>query len=523
MIHHVVLALLSALLVAGVAGSAGAGVGDFDVREFGATGDGNTLDTKAIQAAIDRCAAEGGGRVVLAGGRVYLSGTVVLKNNVTLLIDAGSVLRGSLDKDDYRDITPEIPFVWRERFTRQLIYAEKQTNIGIAGLGTIDGQGAHEAFDPRIHGADKDRPYLLRFAECTSVVVRQVTLLESARWCAHLLACDDVVIDGVTVLSSQRENRDGLDIDSCNRVRISNCRVETGDDAIVLKATANRPCKNVTVVNCHLSSRAAAFKLGTESNGGFETIAMSNCTIRDTNGAGISLLMVDGGVLDGVTISNVVMDNVASPIFLRLGNRARPLPGEDPPAMGSMRNIIIRGVQAKNASALGCIVAGIGGQYIENLTLRDIRVHSVGGGTLEDAKATPREREASYPVQRMFGAPPAYGMFIRHVRNLTLDGVDLSFDQEATEQRPALRLDDVIDANLTKLRALAAPAMPTMRLVDCQGVLVHGCRVAGPQGPFVAVEGARTGEIVLQANDLRHASPAVLVDSSVPENAVQHP
>jgi hypothetical protein len=494
---------------------------DFDVRDFGAAGDGDTLDTQAIQAAIDRCASEGGGRVVLAGGRVYLSGGLVLRSNVTLLVDAGSVLRGSVNKDDYPDFTPEIPYLYRPRFTRHLIYAEKQQNIGIAGGGTIDGQGTHENFDHQKHPGDKDRPYILRFVECSNVRVRDVTLLESARWCSHYLACDDVVIDGITILCSPRANRDGIDIDSCNRVRIANCRIETGDDAIVLKATAHRPCKNVAVTNCHLASQASAFKLGTESNGGFENIVMSNCTIYDTGGAGISLLMVDGGKFDGVSISNVSMENVFAPIFIRLGNRARPMPDEDPPGMGSMKNIIIRGVQARGAGDYGCAISGLPGEFIENLTLRDIRIQFSGGGTLEHAQANVAERDAQYPASRMFGTLPAYGLFIRHVRNLTLDGIDLSFDPQTGDQRPAMVLDDVRDANLSNLRAVAVESMPTIRMGDCQGVLLHGCRPDRQQGPFVGIAGEASDGIALTGNDLRHAQPPVAIDAAVPAAAVR--
>jgi hypothetical protein len=346
-------------------------------------------------------------------------------------------------------------------------------------------------------------------------------MLESARWCSHYLACDDVVVDGIRILSSERANRDGIDIDSCQRVRISNCRVETGDDAIVLKATAHQPCKNVTVTNCSLSSQAAAFKLGTESNGGFESIVMSNCTIYDTGGSGIALLMVDGAAFDGVSISNVVMDNVAAPICIRLGNRARPMPGEEPPGMGSMRNIVLSGVQARGAGSLGCFASGIPGEYIENLTLRDIRIVFAGGGTLEQAKATVPERETAYPGQRTLGTLPAYGLFLRHVRNLTIDGLDLGYDRAAGEQRPALILDDVIDANLTKLRAQPVEQMPSVRLINCQGVLLHGCRPSQAQGSFVGVEGKQTRHIAFTGNDLRNAQPPVTIGQTVPDGTVR--
>ncbi len=498
-----------------------AGARDFDVHDFGAVGDGKTLDTKAIQAAIDKCTAEGGGRVVLGNGQVYLSGGIVLRSNVTLFIDTGAVLLGSLNKDDYPDFTPELPYLYSERFTRHLIYAEKQHSIGIAGRGTIDGQGTNEIFDYKKHPGDKDRPYILRFVECTHVSVRDVTMLESARWCSHYLACDDVVIDGITIRSTPRANRDGIDVDSCNRFRIANCRIETGDDAIVLKATAHRPCTNVTVTNCNLSSQASAFKLGTESNGGFENIVMSNCTIYDTGAGGISLLSVDGALLDRVCISNVAMDNVATPIVLRLGNRARPLPGEDPPGMGAMRNIVISGVQARNASTIGCPISGIPGEYIENVTLRDIRIAFAGGGTEEHAGATAPERESAYPSCRTFGTLPAYGMFFRHVRNLTVDGLDLTYDAETGEQRPAIVLDDVIEANLTKLRGQPVDQRPTVRLINCQDIFLHGCHLVRSQGAFLGVEGEGTRNISLTGNNLHLAEPPVAVDKTVPDGSVR--
>ncbi len=197
---------------------------------------------------------------------------------------------------------------------------------------------------------------------------------------------------------------------------------------------------------------------------------MSNY-VYDTGGNGIALLMVDGAALDGVAISNVSMENAGTPIFIRLGNRARPMPDEDPPGMGSMRDIVISGVEARGAGPVGCAISGIPGEYIQNLTLRDIRIRFAGGGTLEDAKEPVPEKETQYPSQRMFGTLPAYGMFIRHVRNLAVDGLDLSYDPEVGEQRPAIVLDDVIDAHLTKLHTAAVEQMPPIRMVNCQGAL----------------------------------------------------
>jgi polygalacturonase len=205
--------------------------GLFNAREYGAIGDGTTLDTGAIQKTIDACAGAGGGNVYLQGG-TFLSGTLVLKSNVTLYVEAGATLLGSRNMDDYPDVTPQIHYLYRPRFTKYMIYAEGAENIGIAGRGTIDGQGT---FYTNPHG-DKLRPYIVRFAECKNVRVTGVTFLNSARWLSHYLACEDVVIDGIKIRSRIRANRDGIGIDSCRWVRIANCHVFAGDDAIVLKA-----------------------------------------------------------------------------------------------------------------------------------------------------------------------------------------------------------------------------------------------------------------------------------------------
>lgn len=458
--------------------------GHFDVRNFGAAGDGATLDTAAIQKAVDACAEAGGGKVCLQGG-TFLSGTLRLKSNVTLHIEAGATLLGSTNIEDYPDITPEIIYLYRARFTKYLIYAEHVENIGLSGRGTIDGQGEHFPAQP---GDDKGRPYILRFSECKNVRVENLTFLDSARWLSHYLACDNVTISGITIRAKIRENRDGIDVDSCQDVRISDCRIDTGDDAIVLKATTDRPCRRVTITNCVLSSMASAVKMGTESNGGFEDIAVSNCVIHDTGYSGIAVEMVDGGALDRVTISNITMRDVKAPIFVRLGNRARPIPELPPPGMGSLRNVIISNVQATGADTMGCSITGIPGFPVENVTIDNVRIESTGGGTLEDAQRDIPEKIDAYPSGKMFGTLPAYGFFCRHATNLRLHNIDLSFEEE--DQRSAIICDDVQDLDIFGLRAEVAPAVASvLRFRNVQGALIHGCRSALQGDGFLRLEG----------------------------------
>lgn len=457
--------------------------GLFDVRSFGAVGDGVTLDTQAIQKAVDACAEAGGGSVYLQRG-TFLSGTIRLKSNVTLRVEAGATLLGSTNIEDYPDITPAIIYLYRARFTKYLIYAEKAENIGLAGRGVIDGQGK---YFPARHGDDKGRPYILRFSECKNVRVENLTFRDSARWLSHYLACENVTINRITIHSKIRENRDGIDVDSCQDVRISNCRIDTGDDAIVLKATTERPCRRVTITNCTLSSLASALKLGTESNGGFEDIAISNCVVHDTGYSGIAVEMVDGGALDRVTVTNITMRDVKSPIFVRLGNRARPIPDLPPPGMGSLRNVIISNVQATGADTMGCSITGIPGYPVENVTLSNIRIESSGGGTAKDADRDIPEKIDAYPSGKMFGTLPAYGFFCRHAKNLRLHNVDLTFDED--DQRPAIVCDDVHDLDIFSLRADVSPTADCgIRLHNVHGATIHGCRSNTATETFLQLE-----------------------------------
>jgi polygalacturonase len=393
--------------------------------------DGRTLDTAAIQAAVDACAAAGGGSVVLRGG-VFKSATIRLRSLVTLDIAKGATLLGSENADDYPAITPAVDYLYRDRFKKSLIFAERESDIALRGAGIVDGQGR---MFPAKKGDDLGRPYIVRFSECRNVRVSGLTFRDSARWLSHYLVCTNVDIEGVTIHSRIRENRDGMDIDSCDGVRISKCNIFSGDDSIVLKSTAGIPCRNVTVTDCRLSSLASALKLGTESQGGFSDILFRDCTVYDTRD-GIAIEEVDGGVCERVTVSNIVMRNVGIPIFVRLGNRATPIPGRPVPGVGRMRDVVIRDIEAAGAGVTGCSITGIPGHPVENVTVENIRIRFAGGGTAADAAREPPEKEASYPKGDMFGTLPAFGFYCRHVAGLTLRNLDISV--AAPDARPAV-------------------------------------------------------------------------------------
>jgi polygalacturonase len=490
--------------------------GVWNARNHGARGDGRTLDTQAIQAAVDACAHAGGGTVLLHSG-VFMSGTIRLRSHVTLSIAEGTVLRGSAQIQDYPAITPKAIYLYRDRFKKSLIYAEGEEHIALTGRGTVDGQGS---LFPAKRGDDDARPYLIRFSECRDVQVRDLTFRDSARWLSHYLGCENVEISGVTIRSRIRENRDGMDIDSCDRVHISNCDIYSGDDAIVLKSTMNRPCRRVTVSNCTLSSGASALKLGTESQGGFEDITFDNCVIYDTPGTAICLGEVDGGVCERINVSNITIKGAEVAIFVRLGNRATPIPGLPPPGMGKMRDILISNIQASGIKNLGCSITGIPQYPVENVTLQNIRIRFAGGGTAADAARAVPEKETGYPNGKMFGILPAYGFYCRHVNGLRLHNLDLAW--ENVDARPALLADDVADLGIFDLRAqLSASAESLIRLVNVQGALVQGTRLPEGTNALVRISGAQTKRIKLTGNDVPTAQQTVASAMEVPADAVQ--
>jgi len=466
----------------------------YPVREFGAAGDGGRLDTRAIQAAVDACAASGGGAVYFSPG-AYLSGTVFVRSGVALELEAGATLLGSKNLADYPAVNAKIRSYTDNYTDKSLIYAEQASGIAILGRGAIDGQGA--AFS----GPYKLRPYLIRVVNCRNVLVEGVAIRNSPMWVQHYLASEGVEICNITVHSLVNHNNDGIDIDGCQRVRISGCDIVSGDDAIVLKSTLDRPCRDVVVNNCILSTRCNALKLGTESNGGFENIVVSNCAIYDTNLAGIAVEMVDGGVLDRVMFNNIAIQKAGAPIFIRLGDRARPFTENGPkPPVGRLCNVTISNVEAVAAARHGCSITGLPGHEAENVTLENVRIEFPGGGTADDAGRDIPENPAAYPEFKMFGVLPAYGFYCRHVKNLKLRNIETRL--AAQDARPALVCDEVEDLELAGSRfAVAAGAKPALRFRNVREAFVHGCRSHLSAGQWLEITGS-SETVRLDANQL---------------------
>ena len=402
------------------------------------------LQTGRIQEAIDTVAARGGGTVRIGSG-IHRIGTIFLRSRVTLHLENGCVLKGSSDIADYPEVAGGFTDAVGQQRNRCLIYAEDTIGTAITGEGIIDGSGGDYGFE------EDGRPFMVRFIDCEDVQVTGITLQNSPGWVSHYLGCENVRIHGLTIRSRVNSNNDGIDIDSCRRVRISDCDIDTGDDAICIKSTRAEPSEDIVVTGCRISSDWGALKLGTESAGDFRNIIFSNIVIRNTNGGGLKLISMDGSRLENVLVENIVMDNVSGPIFIRLGARLRRyFPDQPERPVGVLRGVSIRNVRAsvweegfhlygKYPRKAGIIITGIPDHPVEDITFENVRVTFPGGGKISDTPVPEQENE--YPEFPAFHPIPSWALFLRHVRGIVFRGCQ--FDTSTPDPRPPLHMEDV--------------------------------------------------------------------------------
>ena len=512
----------------------------FDVRAFGAKADGQSVDSEAINKAIEAAAGAGGGIVHFPAGR-YLSFSIRLKSHITLRFAPGAVLAAAdpasgLGQYDLPEPNPfdQYQDFGHSHWRNSLISGIDVEDVAIVGPGLIDGRGltrsgpgapwsrakagdrplsmgraAGAAGDPeavarqRMNGQGNKAIALKR---ARHVTLRDISILNGGHFALLATGVDSLTIDNVRVDT----NRDGFDIDSCRNVRLSNVTVNSpNDDAIVLKSSyalgEARATENVTITNCQVAGydpgtffdgtfrrtqeRApdrdgvtGRIKFGTESNGGFRNITIANCVFDRSRGLAIET--VDGGAVEDVTVTNVTMRDVTTaPIFLRLGNRGRGPAGTP---VGSMRRVHLSHITAYNAEPrFASIIAGIPGHPVEGVTLSDIRLVYRGGGTTEDAKREPPEVEDAYPEPSMFGTLPAFGFYVRHARDITMRDIVLSTIKP--DRRPPMLLQDVRTMVLDHVEATPEDAIPFAVVRDVSNLAVRNIDgVADGRHPHIA-------------------------------------
>ena len=508
--------LLAVLLALAAASAHCAGKTVFNVRDFGAKGDGVRLDTEAIQAAVDTCAKRGG-TVEFPAGR-YLTGTLRLKSNVTLHLAASATILGSTDLKDYATDIVGCAYTNETHINKCLIYAENAENIAITGQGAIDGQGGSFP-SATADGKRADRPMLIRFVKCLSVLLEDVRLGSAASWCTNLVSCRGVKVRGISIHNRVNANNDGIDLTNSSNVCISDSTFICQDDAICLQSMSDEdPVKDIVITNCIFSTRWAAIRTGGANRGGIRNVAVSNCVIYDTFGCGIKLQVSGNCTMENMSFTNLVMNNVSSPVSLRFGNcHYNGEKRDESHPWGGMRNISFSHIRASvpdearlkrdNPDAYPgeerqCIsVCGIPDHPVENVSFSDIQVTFPGGGTKDEAaKRDMPELADQYPEYFMWGVLPAYGLYARHVRGLSLDNV--RFDLASTDLRPAVILDDAADIDVRGFRARGfAGAESLLRFRSTRDAFVQGCRTLGEIAAFLRVEGKDSRGVVLSGND----------------------
>ena len=438
-------------------------------------GDGKTLNTSAIQTAIDKLSRKGGGKLTLLQGK-YLTGAIQLKSGVELHLEAGAELLGSTDPKDYYQLQVggEGDVVRKDNSKYGLILAQGAKNIRLTGYGTINGRGRElaltidslckagilkdEHYSTRLHRPSEImRPKLFFFSECDGVEITHLTLRESACWGLSFDQCRNMKLDNLTVLNRAYWNNDGIDLTDCADVEVANCYINAADDGICLKSYHLRGVsENIHIHDCHIESSASAVKFGTASWGAFRDIKITNIDVLNTFRSCIAIESVDGARIENILVDGMKARNTGNAIFVKLGNRA----GD---GTGYIRDVTLKNFDVELAAGrpdgdydirgpevsyfhnpFPSSITGYPGHPVQGVVLDSIRI--VAPGNASKGMAYVRvdevpENEKNYPEFTMFGELPAWGFFFRHVDGLTLRNVDLVYVRK--DFRSPIVKDDV--------------------------------------------------------------------------------
>ena len=493
----------------------------FDIRTYGARGDGRTLDTPAIQAAIDACAQAGGGTLFFPAGK-YVTGSLFLRSHITLHLDAGATLLGSEDPTDYPIISSRWEGVEQKTYA-PLITGRDLTHIAVVGRGTIDGRGAHWWQRFQAGTLAYPRPRLIAFANCTHVLIEDITAINSPSWTINPVRCENVTVSKVTIVNpADSPNTDGINPDSCRNVQIANCYVSAGDDCITIKSGVETedkdtrvPCSNITITNCTMANGHGGVVIGSEMSGSVRNVVISNCVFVGTDrGIRFKSRRGRGGIVEDIRVTNIVMTGVLCPITMNLyyapgawGNTIiadkRPHPVDD--GTPHFRRIHLSHITAREVKVAAAYVHGLAEMPVEDVSLNDISVsmsaHGEGG--------YPDMADDMEPMQNA-------GFFISNARGLRLHHVEVT-----GQLGPALRLEDSTDIEISASTTRTPSAgAPVIHLRNVDGGFVHGCQAGAETGVFLLVEGENTKRIVLRCNDLARARQPFYTAADVQLDAI---
>jgi alpha-glucuronidase/polygalacturonase len=436
--------------------SALAAVGTYNVRHFGAGGDGTANDAPAINKAIDACNKAGGGTVFVPSG-FYTTGSIRLKSNVTLAIDNGAVLKalpGMMDPWEHNPNDKGLMDPAYYHWEASLIWGKNLENVKIYGPGTLDGTALTRS--SKVKKGTGDKGIALKL--CKNVEIRNLNIKKGGHYAILATGCENMLVDNVTI----KTDRDGLNLSQCKNVLVANCHIDAvryedgypagGDDAIKLGSDLSLgkalPCENITVRNCFLASGCNTLQFGTETIGAFKNIRFENIRIIRAGKAGISITSNDGSVIDGITYKDINMEKTFTPIFIKISDVARVPEGTY--KRGAIRNITFENITARDCfsyfknRSMPSVIWGKPGSPVENIKFKNVRITTRGGHPASEASLNPEENNERFP--RKVGAIPAYACYLRHVKDVRFTGCNFGF--EKNDDRPAMLIDDGINVAL---------------------------------------------------------------------------
>ncbi len=485
----------------------------FDVEKFGAISDGKFLCTTSIQSAIDACHQAGGGKVVLNNGQ-FLSGTLVLKDNVYLELSPGSTLLGSSNMEDYGPL--------------YLLYAEDAKNFGITGPGTINGRGD-------FYWRGKERPYhrpegTIKFVNCQDVLLKEFNLRNSPSWCVVVEECDRATITGLTIVNDREApNTDGIDPVSSSNVFISDCYIDTGDDCICPKSNGmEKSCENLVVTNCVLISDDSAIKLGTRSDGYIRNCTFSNIVVRNTQ-YGIGFYMKDGGHYEDIQFSNISIEtslpDAQDPgkctnsyaIFMDIEGRGEQIPN------GSIRNVIFSDINIVTTDG-NCLFAGMPDQYIKDVTLNNIRMRVLNRTDLRGRHKPRGTRSLTNLAVNDRSGISSHFTFAYidglNIRNFVIED-ETPHNNFERSYVWGQNVKDVTISGFKNYQSADNTKQPLLYFENCNKLFLNMSQPGSPQTPFLSLHGAETRNVFLTGNDFSDVKQPVEYSNNVNKKQVQ--